>query len=416
MSPSLRRVAAAGVLAAATACASSTEPRTPQELGALPRALSQAELDVRDAANGFALPIFQRVSAEQPGENVFVSPLSISMSLGMALNGANGETRRQMQDVLGFGGVELASVQSGYRDLAALLRELDPRTSFQIANSIWYRQGFSVEQSFMDAGRTYFDAEVRGLDFADADGTKRTVNDWVKAKTSGRIPTILEQVDPDDVMYLINAIWFKGEWRTQFRKDGTRSLPFTRADGTTQLVPMMQQQATPTTAFRAYSDAQVQAGELPYGNGAFAMTILMPAMGYDVDALAGTLTLARWNEIVGGLRERQEGLIALPKFTLEYQRDLVDDLKALGMSDAMSPALADFTGIAKGGRLFISFVTHKTFVQVDEQGTEAAAVTNTGIGLVSAPAGFHVDRPFIFAIRERLTGTILFIGKMTEIP
>lgn len=415
MTLSLRRVAAAGVLAAATACTSSTEPRTPQELRTLPRALSQAEVDVRDAANGFALPIFQRISAEQPGENVFVSPLSVSMALGMVMNGAKGETLDEMKQVLGFGEAELAAVQNGYRDLSALLRGLDPATSFQIANSIWYRQDLTVVPSFLDAGRTYFDAEIRSLDFTDAEGTKSAVNGWVKEKTKGRIPTILEEVSPDDVMYLTNAIWFKGEWRTRFDKARTYDGRFTTARGTTQTVRMMTQTADSTTGLRVSSDPGIRAFELPYGNGAYAMTIVLPTAGTDVDALASTLTTDRWNRIVEQMRDERGLEIHLPKFTLEYKRELRKDLHALGMRRAMG-GTADLTGIFADGGAQIAYVTHKTFVQVDEVGTEAAAVTNIGIRVTSLPPAIHVDRPFIFAIRERLTGTILFIGKMTEIP
>lgn len=416
MTKSIARTTAALLLAGAAACAVSTEPRVPQELQTLPRSLSQAETEVRDASNEFAFTLFQRLNAADPGRNVFVSPLSVTMSLGMALNGANGETRAQMADVLGFGDAELATIQHGYRDLSALLLGLDPATSFRIANSIWHDRAYPFEQSFLDAGRTYFDAEVAPVDFNDAAGTKKSVNDWVSAKTNGRIPTILEEVHPDDVMYLINAIWFKGSWRSRFATSDTYDAQFTRADGSRQPVRMMMQTADSTSGFRAYVDQYVTAAELPYGNGAFAMTIVMPTTGTDVDALAASLTPALWTDIVASLQDRAGWEFHLPKFTLTYGRELKDDLAALGMADAVSPVRADFTGMSKAGGLYIAFVKHKTFVQVDEVGTEAAAVTNTGIRETSLPPGVRVDRPFIFAIRERLSGTILFIGKMTRIP
>lgn len=413
----LVRLAVAALPALLAACSSATEPgqRTPELIG-LPRPLTQPEIDVRDASNRFAFTLFDRVSAATAGENVFVSPLSVSMSLGMALNGAGATTRLQMQQVLGFDDAELATIQNGYRDLSSLLRGLDPATAFQIANSIWYAQGFPFEPAFLEAGRTWFDAEVRAVDFGDSEGTKRLVNDWVSEKTNGRIPTIVDEVHPDDVMYLTNAIWFKGAWRTQFDPEHTFDGQFRRADGSTQPARMMTLETDSTTGFRAYADQDVHAGELPYGNGAYAMTILMPATGTDVDALAGSLTPARWNEIISGLTERHGWDVQLPKFTLEYERELLEDLSALGMPDAFDPSRADFTGMSKEGGLFIGFVKHKTFVQVDEVGTEAAAVTNTGMRVTSLQPGFRVDRPFVFAIRERLSGTILFIGKMHAIP
>lgn len=411
------RCAAAVSLAslAFAACSPPTEPRPSEQLTELPRALSAAELSVRDASNSFAFALFDRLNASAPGANVFVSPLSVSMSLGMALNGAAGETRNQMRRVLGFGEAELATVQNGYRDLAVLLRGLDGATSFQIANSIWYDRTYTFLPSFLEAGRAYFDAEIQGVDFNDAEGTKRAVNAWVNEKTNGRIPTIVEDIHPDDVMYLINAIWFKGNWRSRFDPDRTRAAQFTTAAGTAQGMQLMSQEVDSTAGFRHLANAIVEAGELPYGNGAFAMTILMPPRGMHIDAFAASLTSERWNGIISGLHDRRGMFVELPKFTLTYERELKDDLRALGMVDAFGRG-ADFSGMTGGRDLFIGFVKHKTFVTVDEAGTEAAAVTNTGMRVVSAPPTFRVDRPFVFAIRERLTGTVLFIGKIAALP
>lgn len=410
--------AATGLAMLTGACAGTTEPddgRPAAELTALPRALSPAEVGVRDASNAFALRLFERASAGNAGKNVFVSPLSVSMSLGMAMNGAAGKTQEQMRATLGFGAGDLTAAQQGYRDLAALLRGLDPATSFQIANSIWHDRAIPFRASFLDAGRTWFDAEVRGVNFADAAGTKKQVNDWVAAKTNGRIPTIVDQVDPDDVMYLINAIWFKGNWRSKFDPAETRDAPFRTADGTTQTVRMMYHEGDSALALRHFADATVDAGELAYGNGAYAMTIVMPKSG-SIDQFVGSLTAERWNAIVAGLRPRSGLDVYLPKFTLTFERELKDDLIALGMPDAFHPIAADFSGMSARDDLYIGFVKHKTFVQVDEEGTEAAAVTNTGIRVTSLPPSFRVDRPFVFAIRERLTGTVLFIGKMARVP
>ena len=419
-STALRRFTTALSLAAVTlaaGCTQATEPPGPSSrLTELPRELSVAERQVRDASNGFALTLFERLNAAGAGENVFVSPLSVSMSLGMVLNGTAGETRNQMRRTLGFGESDLAAIQGGYRDLSRLLLGLDPATSFQIANSIWYAQHYTFLPSFLEAGKTYFDAEIRGVDFTDTEGTKRAVNDWVSTKTNGRIPTIIEQVRPDDVMYLINAIWFKGSWRSRFDKARTRDGEFTRADGSRQTVRIMSQEVDTSAGFRHFADATVEAGELPYGNGAFAMTILMPPRGASIDAFATSLTPERWNAIVGSLQDRNGMIVELPKFTMTYKRELKDDLIALGMTDAFDPGRADLTAMSAGGGLYVGFVTHKAFVAVDEEGTEAAAVTNSGIRETSMPAGFHVDRPFVFAIRERLSGTVLFIGKVAKIP
>ena len=404
-------------LAFASACSQPMNaPGQASTLTQLPRPLSAAEQDVRDASNQFAFSLFGRASAVSPGANVFISPLSVSMSLGMVLNGAGGETREQMQATLGFGAAELATIHEGYRDLSALLRGLDRSTTFQLANSIWHDRAYPFRTSFLDAGRTYFDAEIRPVDFSDSEGTKRVVNEWVNAKTNGRIPTIVDDVREDDVMYLVNAIWFKGSWRSRFDPAETRDAPFTTADGSTQSVRMMTQEVGDEAGFRHFQDAAVEAGELAYGNGAFAMTILLPPEGTTVDALAASLTPARWNAIVGGLVPRSGWTLELPRFTLTYSRELKEDLKALGMTNAFAPYLADLSGMTEQGDLYVGFVMHKAFVKVDEEGTEAAAVTNTGIRVVSLPPGFYVNRPFVFAIRERLSGTILFVGKVARIP
>lgn len=412
-----RRLAIAALTAGATALAGAcSDPIAPgPPLTALPRELSAAEQGVRNASNAFAFTLFDKVNAASPGRNVFVSPLSVSMSLGMVLNGAGGETRDQMRRVLGFGESELATIQAGYRDLTTLLMGLDRSTSFQIANSIWYDQAYPFLPGFLESGREWFDTEIRGVNFSDTEGTRRAVNGWVNEKTNGRIPTIVDQVSPDDVMYLINAIWFKGSWRSRFDPSETRTAGFTAADGTLQSVPMMSQEADSAAGFRYFADAAVEAGELPYGNGAFAMTIVMPRTG-SIDAFAATLTRERWDAIVTGLVDTRGFTVAMPRFTLTYERELRDDLVTLGMSDAFDPARADLSGMTARRDLYVAFVKHKTFLKVDEVGTEAAAVTNTGIRVVSMPPSFRVDRPFIFAIRERLSGTVLFVGKMAKIP
>lgn len=412
----LNAVATALLLAAAAACAPMTDPGPTRELTTLPRELTAAEVTVRDASNAFAFGLFRRAGAADPGGNVFVSPLSVSMSLGMVLNGAAGETRRQMQEALGFGDAELSAVQAGYRDLIALLRGLDGTTGFQLANSIWHDEAFPFEPSFLDAGRTWFDAEIRPVDFTDGEATKAQVNAWVKEKTNGRIPMIVDEVNPDDVMYLINAIWFKGTWRSRFDPAATHEASFRTATGASQTVRMMTQEVDSSAGFRAYADADVEAGELSYGNGAFAMTIVMPREGGDLAALEASLTQERWNAIVAGLAPRRGWDVALPKFTLTYERELKEDLAAMGIQDLFDPGRADLSGMSADPRLYVGFVKHKTFVLVDEEGTEAAAVTNTGIRVTSLPPGFRVNRPFVFAIRERLSGTILFLGRITSIP
>lgn len=401
------------VLAFATGCGLFTDPGgdgQPAQLTSLPRALSDDEIRVSRAANQFAFTLFQRLNAAQPDANVFVSPLSVSFSLGMAMNGASGSTFDQMRQTLGFGAAELAEINAGYQGLLALEAGLDPSTTFDIANSVWYRQTFEFHQPFIDRVKDVFDAEVRGAPFTEA--TKTEVNSWVSAATNGKIPTILEEISSDDVMFLINAIYFKGSWREQFDKAKTRTQAFHSAAGEQQ-VPTMVRDAR-QGKMRFASTAQATIGELSYGNGAFVMSIVVPTEAGDIDAFVAGLDTASWTALLSQMDER-DFAVQLPKFTLEYERELTTDLIALGMEVPFSESGANFSGMTPN-QVFISFVKHKTFVDVNEEGTEAAAVTATGVQPTSLPPCLCVDRPFVFAIRERFSGTILFMGKIVRIP
>ncbi len=407
-------------LAAATATGAAcgttpTEPGSqPAELTALPRALTSAELKVRDGANAFSFALWGRLNAAQRDTNVFVSPLSASLALGMTMNGAANQTFDEMRLALQFSGASQQEINEGYQSLLALLTSLDPSVQTRVANSIWYRIGFPFRQPFLDATRTYFDAEVRGLDFSDAAGSLRAINGWVGDKTSGKIPTILDEVKPEDVMFLINAIYFKGSWREKFDAGETASAPFHASGGATQTAQLMHRLGeAPYTQSPTW-----QAVDLPYGNGAFTMTVVLPKEGSDVESVAASLTPAAWQALTGALAKTKVDL-SLPRLRLSYERPLNDDLKSLGMRVPFMKDVADFTPMSPmGNSLFIEFVKQKTFVDVNEEGTEAAAVTAVGIGVTSAPVVqvVRVDRPYLFLLRERLSGTVLFMGKIVRMP
>jgi serpin B len=367
---------------------------------------------VLGAANEFTFTLFRQLSGAQRGANVFVSPLSASMALGMTMNGAAGTTLEEMRAALAFGGASQQEINAGYEGLIDLLRGLDRGVDFRIANSIWYEQSFPFHQSFFDAVRGPFGAEVRGLDFKSAAAVP-TINTWVNAQTNGKIPTILDEIPADARMYLINAIYFKGSWRHRFDPAKTESAQFTTASGATQPVSLMHSQH----GMRYLETPELQAVDLAYGSDAFAMTVILPAPGTDIETVAASLSSERWAGWIAQLREREVGLY-LPKLKLEYERVLNDDLQALGVRRAFAAGGADFTRMSpRGEDLFVSVVKHKTYVDVHEEGTEAAAVTSVEIRVVSAPVvpTMRVDRPYLFAIRERLSGTILFIGKIVEV-
>ncbi|MBW3660490.1 MAG: serpin family protein [Gemmatimonadetes bacterium] len=381
-------------------------PAGPREIQGLPRDLTAQEQLVVDAANDFTFRLFGRIAADEPGANVFVSPLSVSMALGMTMNGADGATLEAMREVLGFGTLTLDEIGQSYRDLIDLILGLDPTVTTMIANAIWYREGFTIEPDFVETNREFFDAEVEALDFT-SPAALSTINGWASEKTRGRIPSMLDRIDPAWVLILMNALYFKGAWTEAFDPERTREATFHLADGSTRRVPMMFHDEK----FPGYIDEEKGVVELPYGGGAFTMVVVVPREVDGLDDLVAGLDAAAWEELVGRIEGDGEVEVRLPRLELEYERNLVDDLAAMGMGVAFTPA-ADF-GRLSSDPFWIDIVKQKTFVKVDEEGTEAAAVTIVA-GPTSLPPTVIADRPYLFAIRERFSGTILFVGQVVD--
>ena len=375
------------------------------------RDLTSFEKQLVQSGNEFGLKLFKKISESEQDKNTFISPLSVSMALGMTLNGADGTTFEAMQSTLELAGMSQDQINESYRSLIELLSQLDPKVNFSLANSIWYRQEFPVEQEFINLNQTYFDAAVRKLDFSSPDAV-RIINDWVDEKTNGKIDKIVEQITDDMVMFLINAIYFKGTWTYEFEKDKTKDDLFTIPAGSTVPVKMMVQEGD----FSYLENSEFQAIDLPYGDGDFSMLVILPGPGKTTDSIIGQMNDTKWNEWIGGLEERS-GKLEMPRFTLEYRLTLNEVLKALGMGIAFEPGRADFGKINSDAELFISSVLHKTFVDVNEEGTEAAAVTSVTVSVTSIGGGgfvMRLDRPFLFFIRENRSQTILFMGKIVE--
>ena len=388
----------------------------PAPLTALPRDLTVAETRVRDAANAFSFALWSKVNTAQRDTNVFLSPLSASFALGMTMNGAANRTSDEMRAALQFGGASLTEINTGYKSLVALLTSLDPGVQMQIANSIWYRSEFPFRQTFFDTAKVYFDATVRGLNFSDGPGSLATINGWVSGATNGKIPKVLDEIRPEQVMFLINAIYFKGSWASKFDPAESRASTFTSAGNVAQPVQLMHR----LDSLSYVESPTYQAADLPYGNGAFTMTVLLPKAGTDVETLAASLTPAAWQSLAASFRKSKVDF-SLPKLTLRYERKLNDDLKALGMVVPFIGDSADFTQLSPpptGNHLFIDFVKQNSFVDVNEEGTEAAAVTTVGVGVTSLPVYpvMRVDRPYVFVIRERFSGTVLFMAKIVRMP
>lgn len=401
------------VTALSAAACSATEPTgTPNELTALPRPLTNIESQLVSRSNQFTFALLKRVD-DDPAENLFLSPLSVSMALGMTMNGAANTTLDSMRTALRVEGLSREEINSGYRGLIDLLLGLDATTKMRVANSVWVRQGLTADPAFVSAVGTHFDADVRTLDF-ESPSAVGTVNRWVSDATNDRIPKVLDQIRDDDVMFLINALYFKGKWRAPFDPRRTADAPFTPGSGVAQTVRMMHAERVPIRVARGPAST---VGELPYGNGAFTMAIVLPDDGVPLATVVDSLDDARWAAITSALTPQQMDVM-MPRFTMRYSTSLNAALRALGMGIAFEDGRADFrqlfTPNAPGP--FISFVKHDAFVAVDEAGTEAAAVTTVGVGVTSLPPSFRVDRPFLFLIRERLSGTIVFVGRVTRVP
>ena len=409
-----RRLSAIALLLLSLSCAKEPFEPAPVRITALPRALTAGEQRLIDADNRLALKLLKQVTTETSDTlpNLFISPLSIAMALGMTYNGAAGTTEAAMRATLELDSMSLAEVNEANRSLIKLLRGLDPRVRFQIANSIWYDPTFTVEPTFFDATRTYFDARVESIDFK-SPGASQTINNWVKQQTQGLIPEIVPTPIPDGVlMYLINAIYFKGDWTQQFDQARTQPRPFHLTDGTTVNVPTMTH-PHPARIRRAEAPSALVV-DLPYGGEAFSMTIVLPRDSTTVDDLVGGLTFEQWREWTDNL-DSAGAQLYLPKFRLENNLTLNATLKTLGMGIAFTD-FADFSRMSRSLRVQITDVLHRTFVNVNEEGTEAAAATAVGIGYTCAcePPPIQIDRPFVFALRENLSGTILFMGVIRD--
>lgn len=381
----------------------------PEVIDELPRTLTADEAMVLARSNAFGLDLLAEVDARREADepNTLLSPLSASMALGMAMEGADGDTYEAMRDALGFGGMSREAVNASYRGLMELLLELDPAVDIRIANSAWARQDFPFLPAYFNAITTHFDATVRELDFT-LSGAENVINAWVEEKTGGHISEIVQDVDPFyDILFLINALYFKGDWTTRFKKGDTFQGSFRLADGTTVTVPTMSGEIAHTGHSGYQPERQVLA--LPYGGRAFEMVVVLPGEDESVDDVAAGLDAAAWAGMMEDLHYR-EIVVEMPKYELEWGGLLNDPLKAMGMAVAFDSETANFSRLTDVPGVFISRVRQKVYMKVDEEGTTAAAATSVGMGLTSAPPTVRVNRPFIVSIREKLSGTVLFLG------
>ena len=385
----------------------------PEEIGMEPVSLGS----MPEYCNRFGVDLFAREAAGSEGDNVFISPVSVALCLGMAYNGAGGNTAAEMARLLGAGSMDLGAYNAANGQLVDQLSETGKGITLSIANSLWLKKGFPFREEFVIRNEKHFGAGVYQLE------TEKEINRWVEKRTKGMIPSIIDSVDPADVAILVNAIYFKGEWTVKFDKDFTEDKPFQSSKGEKN-VPMMKRSGK----LDYHENELFQAVRLPYGKsksddgpsgGGTSMYIFLPAGKNTLADLTGKLTLEDWKTWTGALAEC-EGTIEMPRFKAEYFSRLNGTLSGMGMKEAFSRS-ADFSKLCEcsPGDVFISDVYHKAVVEVNEKGTKAAAATAIRLKMTSArpvvdPFHMVVDRPFLMAIVDDETGLILFMGAISD--
>lgn len=367
------------------------------------------------AGNDFGFRLLRTLNANGTATNVIVSPLSVSQALTMTYNGARGSTKTAMARTLGIGAIDVSPLNASNRQLLEALRKADPNARLEIANALWLREGLAINPEFVALNKNYYGADVRSLDFA-GDPLRATeiINAWVSRNTQGKIPSIVDGLEPDTALVLTDAVYFKSGWSEVFDPQESKPRAFFGPDGKSASTPMMEQDG-----FYSYlENNDFQGIRLPYGNGQLAMYVFLPRAKNGLGNLLKSLNESHWTEWTKKFAS-SSGTIVLPKFELRYGEKLNAALKAMGMSAAFNAVKADFSGITPS-QVYISDVEHKTYVKVDEKGTEAAASTAVVARFMSAivgngkPFSMIVDHPFVFAIAERGTGAILFVGTVVD--
>ncbi|MDF5709661.1 MAG: serpin family protein [Nostoc sp. S4] len=385
----------------------------PQSETPLEKKTVNTDTKILESNNKFSFKLFSEVNKSDGEEkNIFLSPLSVAIALAMTYNGASGSTQQAMAKTLELQGMNLSEINSAYATiLKQLLDNRDPKVQIKIANSLWANQDVKFQSEFLKRTEDFYQAKVSNLNFQDATAVN-TINNWVKDDTDGKINKIVGQIDPNQVLFLINAIYFKGNWSNVFDKNQTAEYPFNIIPGRQKQQPMMSQDGN----YKYYENEQFQAVSLPYGKDEkVSFYIFLPKQNSNLKAFSQNLNLENWEKWMTQFN-KQKGFIRLPRFKTEYDVTLNNALKALGMEEAFSNK-ANFSGMGKN--FAISQVKHKTFVEVNEEGTEAVAATSVGIvatALRQEPKPFRmiVDRPFFCAIRDNQTGSILFMGSIVE--
>ena len=376
------------------------------------RPITSGEQMIIESANNFSFDIFSKINTIETNKNFFISSLSISTALSMTANGAVGETKNGIKKTLYQEDLSDQEINDAYKNLVAYLTELDPKVVMHLANSNWYKQEYHIEESFRDILLNYYDAEVNSANFSDPN-TKDAINGWIENKTNGKIKNMIDQIPDEAVMYLINAIYLKATWQYQFEKGKTEKMDFYLTDGSKVQTDMMLSDGVKANFF---GDQNMQFIEIPYGNGQYVFSIILPNDAQMLDETISNLDINTFNSLLDQA-DTSTFKVYLPKFKIEYKITLNDVLASMGMEQSFGGS-ADFSDLfVEDLDLYISRVLHQSFIEVDEEGTEAAAATvveisKTSIGPDPKPLVLNINKPFAFFIREKHSKTILFSGKL----
>ena len=372
--------------------------------------------EIRAANTQFALTMLQQLDDASAGENLCFSPLSLALALSMTLNGAEGETYDAIAKTLGYTEQKLDAVNAQARALSRLLKPADESITTHMANGLWVQQGFPLKPDFLRALLTHYETRTETVDFGNAEATANAINTWVKEQTQGLIEKLFQAGDFDAQtrLALVNTLYFEGAWQYPFPKDATQDAPFYLESGATKQVPMMRL----SERLPYYKGDGFEAVALPYGEGDYRFYLFLPDKGRTVAEFRKQLTPENWGKWLEAFRVVQ-GSLQMPRFKIEAKYDLKPPLSALGMGVAFDPDRADFSRIADVSpeRLFIQKAIQKVVVEVDEEGTKAAAATGITVGVTSVPVdqfSLVADRPFLFAIVHQPTGTVLFVGVVRQ--
>ncbi len=359
----------------------------------------------------FGLNLWREIVEESQEENVFISPTSIAFALGMLYNGADGKTQAEMATALQLQGMSLDEINQANLSLLDSLSQDKEGVKLTIANSLWAKEGVSFKPEFLENNRQFYQAKIQELDFNNPE-TITIINNWVKENTNGKIEEIIDDISAENILFLINAIYFKGIWQNEFDKNNTQNLPFYLADGSQKNHPMMSRNGQ----YPYYENEKFQGISLPYSDSELSMYIFLPKPDSNLPNFLRELNSENWKQWQSNFT-KSEGNIQLPRFKLEYEIELNNTLKKLRMNSMFDRNQANFKSMTES-QASVDTVKHKSFIEVNEEGTEAAAATSIGVRSTSIglfqPFSMIVDRPFFFAIYDNSTNTILFMGSIFE--